>query len=144
MYDAILVPTDGSEGTERTLDHAIEIAQNHGATLHTLSVMDQRVYLAAEDDERAEVEERLQTEAAAAIDLVEDRLAETDLDFESEIADGTPYKEILRYADEHDVDLIAIGTHGRTGRDRLENLGSVTERVVEEAEQTVLVVRIAD
>jgi nucleotide-binding universal stress UspA family protein len=50
MYDDILVPTDGSDGTDQTLDHAIEIAENHDATVHAISVMDQRVYLAADDD----------------------------------------------------------------------------------------------
>jgi len=47
MYDDILVPTDGSDGTERTLEHAVEIARNHGARLHALSVVDRRVYLEA-------------------------------------------------------------------------------------------------
>ncbi len=144
MYDDILVPTDGSEGTVQTLDHAIEIAANHDATLHAISVMDQRVYLAAEDDEREEIVERLRRDADAAIEDVAERVAETDLDLETAIVDGTPYKEILGYADEHDIDLVTIGTHGRTGRDRLENLGSVTERVVREAERTVLVVSIGD
>jgi nucleotide-binding universal stress UspA family protein len=42
------------------------------------------------------------------------------------------------------VDVIAMGTHGRTGRDRLANLGSVTERVVENAAIPALVVDIGD
>jgi len=142
MYDEILVPTDGSEGTTQVLDHAIEIAGNHDATLHAISVMDQRVYLAAEDDERDEIIDRLRRDAEAAIEDVADRIVETDLDLETAVVDGTPYKEILGYADEHDIDLVTIGTHGRTGRDRLENLGSVTERVVREADRTVLVVSI--
>ncbi|GAA0673418.1 universal stress protein [Natronoarchaeum mannanilyticum] len=142
MYDDILVPTDGSDGTERTLDHAVEIARNHGARLHALSVVDRRVYLAAEEDERDDVMAKLRGEAEDAIELVEDRLSDADVEVTAEIVDGTPHKEILAYADEHGVDLIAIGTHGRTGRDRLENLGSVTERVVEDADRTVLVVSI--
>lgn len=144
MYDDILVPTDGSDGTEQTLDHAIEIAQNHDATVHAISVMDQRVYLAAEDDERPEIKERLEGDAKEAIEELTERLADTGLELETAIVDGTPYKEILHYADGHDIDLVTIGTHGRTGRDRLENLGSVTERVVREADRTVLVVSIGE
>ncbi|MFC7113721.1 universal stress protein [Natronoarchaeum sp. GCM10025703] len=144
MYDDILVPTDGSDGTEQTLDHAIEIAQNHDATVHAISVMDQRVYLAAEDDERPEIKERLEGDAKEAIEELTERLADTGLELETAIVDGTPYKEILNYADGHDIDLVTIGTHGRTGRDRLENLGSVTERVVREADRTVLVVSIGE
>jgi|AntDeeMinimDraft_5_1070356.scaffolds.fasta_scaffold08636_3 nucleotide-binding universal stress UspA family protein len=144
MYDDILVPTDGSDGTDQTLDHAIEIAENHDATVHAISVMDQRVYLAADDDERPEIKGRLEGDAKEAIEDVTERLAETDLELETAIVDGTPYKEILNYGDDHDIDLVTIGTHGRTGRDRLENLGSVTERVVREADRTVLVVSIGD
>lgn len=142
MYDDILVPTDGSEGTEQTLEHVVEIARNHGARLHALSVVDRRVYLAAEEDERDDVMAKLRGEAEDAIELVEDRLADADVEVTAEIVDGTPHKEILAYAEDADIDLIAIGTHGRTGRDRLENLGSVTERVVEDADRTVLVVSI--
>jgi nucleotide-binding universal stress UspA family protein len=142
MYDDILVPTDGSDGTEQTLDHAVEIARNHGATLHLLSVIDRRVYLAAEEDERETVMDQLRGDAEDAIEQARDRLDETELDVTTEVTDGTPHKEILAYSEEADVDLIAIGTHGRTARDRLENLGSVTERVVEDADRTVLVVSI--
>jgi nucleotide-binding universal stress UspA family protein len=142
MYDDILVPTDGSDGTEQTLDHAVEIARNHGATLHLLSVIDRRVYLAAEEDERETVMDQLRGDAEDAIEQARDRLDETELDVTTEVTDGTPHKEILAYGEEADVDLIAIGTHGRTARDRLENLGSVTERVVEDADRTVLVVSI--
>ena len=144
MYDDILVPTDGSDGTEQALDHAVEIAQNQGAGLHVLSVVDRRVYLAAEDGEREDVKDRLRGEAEDAIARARDHLEGTDLEVTTEITEGTPHKEILAYADEADVDLIAIGTHGRTGRDRLENLGSVTERVVEDADRTVLVVSIGE
>ncbi|SNZ18107.1 Nucleotide-binding universal stress protein, UspA family [Natronoarchaeum philippinense] len=144
MYDDILVPTDGSDGTEQTLDHAIEIADNHDARLHALSVIDRRVYLAAEDEERDDVMATLRGQAEDAIERVEERLDDAGVEFTTAIADGTPHKEILSYAEENDADLIAIGTHGRTGRDRLENLGSVTERVVEDAERTVLVVSIGE
>ena len=50
MYDDILVPTDGSGGTDETLRHAADLAKRHGATLHALYVVDKRVYFAAGDD----------------------------------------------------------------------------------------------
>jgi nucleotide-binding universal stress UspA family protein len=60
----------------------------------------------------------------------------------TEIREGIPYKAILGYAEETDVDAVVMGTHGRTGRDRLAHLGSVTDRVVENATVPVLVVDI--
>lgn len=53
-----------------------------------------------------------------------------------------PHRVILDYADEHGADVVVMGTHGRTGRDKLTSLGSVTERVIENAKRPVLVVHI--
>lgn len=58
------------------------------------------------------------------------------------IRDGVPHRVILDYADEHGADVVVMGTHGRTGRDKLTSLGSVTERVIENAKRPVLVVHI--
>ncbi len=142
MYDDVLMPTDGSEGTMTALSHAREIAANHDATLHVVHVVDRRVYLAAGKDEQDEVLTGLEEEGESAITAVLDRLDETALDVETELREGVPHRELLEYADDHGVDLIAIGTHGRSGRDRIVNMGSVTEKVVDESERPVLVVHI--
>ena len=145
MYGTILVPTDGSDGIGRALDHAVEIGRGRNATIHALSVIDRRVYLSATDDEQqAEITETLQERADRAVACAGDRLEEAGLAVETVVRDGVPHAEILRYGDEIDADLIVMGTHGRTGREKIANLGSVTERVVEEADRPVLVVDIGD
>jgi len=53
---------------------------------------------------------------------------------------GEPYESVLDYADEHDIDIIVMGTHGRTGLDH-HLLGSVTEKVVRTSDVPVLTVR---
>lgn len=58
----------------------------------------------------------------------------------SKVLTGTPAAEILRHAREECVDLLVVGTHGRTGLKHLV-LGSVAERVVRQAPCTVVVVR---
>lgn len=144
MYGTILVPTDGSAGTDRVLDHALEIARGRGSTVHALSVVDKRVYISASGDQQAEVRETLRGDAEAAVESVLERAESAGVDVVSEIRDGIPHTEILRYADDNDIDLLVIGTHGRTGREKIVNLGSVTERVVEGADRPVLVVDIGD
>jgi nucleotide-binding universal stress UspA family protein len=62
------------------------------------------------------------------------------IDVVTAVATGTPHTEILEYADEHDVDLVVMGTHGRTGVER-HLLGSVTEKVVRMADAPVVTVR---
>ena len=58
---------------------------------------------------------------------------------ETIVEDDSPSRAILAYADEQDCDLIVMGTHGRTGLDRV-LLGSMTERVVRLAPIPVLIV----
>jgi nucleotide-binding universal stress UspA family protein len=144
MYDDVLMPTDGSEGTVTALSHAGEIAANHGATLHVVHVVDRRVYLAAGKDEQDDVLAGLEADGEAAIETVVDRLDGTGIDMVTELREGVPHRELLDYADEHGIDLIAIGTHGRSGRDRIVNMGSVTEKVVDSCERPVLVVTLND
>lgn len=144
MYDRILVPTDGSTGTAKTLDHAAHIAADNDATLHVLSVVDRRVYLAADDDTKDDVAASMEQRGEQALEDAADRAREADLDVVTDLREGIPHREIVDYAEEAEIDLITMGTHGRTGRDRLASLGSVTERVVESAELPVLVVHIED
>ena len=58
------------------------------------------------------------------------------------VLEGTPHRAILEYTDEHHIDLIVMGTHGRTGLDRY-LLGSVAEKVVRLFEVPVLTTRLA-
>jgi nucleotide-binding universal stress UspA family protein len=141
MYDAILVPTDGSEGVDRTLEHALELARNHDATVHALYVVDRRFELAADED-REDLIQQLTDRGERAVGAVADAAADAGVDAVTSVREGIPYKTILGYAEEADIDVIVMGTHGRTGRDRLAHLGSVTDRVVENATSPVFVVNI--
>lgn len=142
MYDSILVPTDGSEGTAAALEHALDIAKTRGATVHALSVVDRRIRMAAGDEQRDAIANSLHDRAIEAVDAVADAARDADVTATTAVRTGIPYRCILDYADEHDVDLVVMGTHGRTGRDKLASLGSVTERVVQNTNRPVLVVNI--
>lgn len=142
MYDRILVPTDGSSATAETLDHAAAIARDNDATVDVLYVIDQRRYRAASADTKDEVKASLEVEGERAIEDAETRLADEGVAVATTIEEGIPYKTILDYAEDSDSDLVVMGTHGRTGRNRRVALGSVTERVVSNAAVPVLVVDI--
>lgn len=143
MYDSVLIPTDGSEMIDLTLEHGLRIARDHDATVHALYVVDSRVARAAEDA-RESVEESLRAEGQQAIDHVVSRAEEEGLEAVGELRSGTPQKEIVDYTEEAGIGLIAIGTHGKSPREKLLSMGSVTERVVDNAPVPVLVVRDTD
>lgn len=142
MYDHVLIPTDGSDTVAATLDHAIPIAEANGATVHALYVVDTRITNAA-DETKADLEATLSSEGEAAVAEVARRAEEADLDAVREVRRGTPSKSILGYTDETGIDLIVIGTVGKSPREKVTSLGSVSERVVDNASVPVFVVRNA-
>jgi len=144
MYDAVLIPTDGSEGTETVLDHGLEFAKRYDATVHGVYVVDRRQFLGAEEDVQADVASDLRTDGEHAVAVLAERAAAAGVDAETAVIEGFPDKDILDYVDAHDVDVIVMGTHGRTGKDKLARLGSVTERVVENAPVPVFVINLGD
>jgi len=141
MYDTVLVPTDGSDTVEQTLPHALRLAADTNATIQVLYVVDTRAIHAADADEREAVEADLVDAGEEAVEVVADRAAAEDIEYETEVRRGTPDKEIVRHADEHDSDVIVIGTDGKTPREKLQALGSVSERVVDNASIPVFVIK---
>jgi nucleotide-binding universal stress UspA family protein len=117
----ILVATDFSDEAESAVRHAVDYARRFGARLHVLHVFSQ-----------GEVEvTRLLADAAA--------LGAPDVAVTVSSIGGDPADEILRYAQRQAIDLIVLGTHGRSGFSRV-LLGSVAERVVRGAAVPVLTV----
>ncbi|MFC6785557.1 universal stress protein [Halobaculum halobium] len=144
MYDRILVPTDGSDGVERAVRHAVDLAVQHGATVHALYVVNSASYAGMPMESSWEgIDEMLRGDAESAVSLVEALGDDYDVPVETSVIDGSPSPEIVRYAEDNDCDLIVMGTHGRGGIDRL-LLGSVAEKVVRSSTVPVLTVRVAD
>ncbi|MFB6146780.1 MAG: universal stress protein [Halobacteriaceae archaeon] len=144
MYDNILLPVDGSDADETALDHALAVAEGQGATLHALYVVDRRHYLAASEDVQEDVLTDLTTEGEHAVADAAEAAGTAGIEATTAVREGVPYREIVEYARETPLDLVVMGTHGRTGRDKLARLGSVTERVVENAPCPVLVVNVGE
>jgi nucleotide-binding universal stress UspA family protein len=143
MYDTILVPTDGSEGAEAAARHGLNLATAFDSQIHLLSVVDERSYssaLADLDPTIGEQREVFEQQATEAVDHLEELVSESSVTCHTEVEDGIPHEAIQSYLAEHDIDLVSMGTHGRTGLDRL-LLGSVTERVVRTSDVPVLTTR---
>ena len=141
MYDEILVPTDGSEAVDRALDHAIRLAADHDATLHALYVVDQRIAAANSGDLHDDVVEDLESQGEAAVDAVAEAAAEAGLDAEAHVAHGTPDTEIVDYADEAGIDVIVMSPEGKSPRERIQSLGSVSDRVADDASVPVFLIK---
>ena len=139
MFDTVVVATDGSESVKRAVDVALDLAHRFDADVHALSVVDASEVDASPEQLRDELRTALETTADAALATVEDR-ASAGLEITTAVREGRPASEICEYARECDADLIATGTRGRHGENRL-LLGSVAERVVRTSPVPVLTVR---
>jgi nucleotide-binding universal stress UspA family protein len=141
MYESVLIPTDGSDSARRAAERGVALADRYGAAVHVLSVVDERDYDTAVVDGETLVEEgresaegQARRAVAAVADLVEAREVTTRVEV------GVPAETILAYVEAEGIDVVAMGTHGRTGVERFV-IGSVAERVVRAADVPVLTVR---
>ncbi len=141
MYGRVLLPTDGSAGNDRAVEQAIGLAEETEAELHVLFVVEDTPYAPEMADESFEI--RLREIGEGAIEEIRARAEESSIELRTAIEEGVPHRSILEYADDTGIDLIVMGTHGRSGLDRY-LLGSVTERVVRTADVPVLTVRMED
>lgn len=146
MYDDILVPTDGSPGSDRIIEHAAALADEHGATLHLLYVVNTASFANLPMESSFEgIASMLEEEGETALNDAEATVGTVapDVTVERVIREGSPAPEIVGYATEAGCDLVTMGTHGRGGINRL-LLGSVAERVVRKSPVPVLTVRVGE
>lgn len=137
----ILVPYDFSEGAKLALHHAIAHAQHFQSNLTLLHVVHlpfRGVSLGA--GEPHAMEGMLLAEATKQLTALIEELKQQNLTANSRVRPGYPAPEIVEVARQELVDLIIMGTHGRTGFKHTV-LGSVAENVVRHAPCPVLVVR---
>ncbi|GCF12387.1 universal stress protein [Haloarcula mannanilytica] len=141
-FEDILLPTDGSSGAEAAIEPTAALAGETDATVHVLSAVDTRSL--GIDVGSSVIIDELESIAEDAVATTSERLYEAGVGaVKTAVAHGIPYQVILQAIDDNDVDLVVIGTHGRTGIDRY-LLGSVTEKLVRTAPVPVLTVRSSD
>jgi len=138
MYEDILVPTDGSAGASAALDEAIDLAAQFDATVHSLYVVD--INATSTESGAVDLIESFEQRGEDVVDAAAERASEAGVDAVGSVVTGKPYRDILDYVDDNGIDLVVMGTHGRTGLERY-LLGSVTEKVVRTADVPVLTVR---
>jgi nucleotide-binding universal stress UspA family protein len=140
----VLVATDFSEPSTAALDYGRELARTYEATLHVLHVTEDLRWRFAADatpafpaDAQEEIEASARARANALL-TAEDR---AQLHARAVVHTAvSPAESIVEYAKTAAVDVIVIGTHGRSGFSRV-LMGSVAERVVRLAPCPVLTVR---
>ncbi|HEX6024871.1 MAG TPA: universal stress protein [Solirubrobacter sp.] len=138
-YRHVLVAFDGSPEAELALDHAIAMAQVYRARISLVAVVPPPPLMAwqAPGGARA-LHESEQAELETTLRQAADRVPD-DMPVTTRLLDGDPAREILRVAHDGDHDVIVMGSRGR-GRITAALLGSVSNRVMHDAEIPVIVI----
>ncbi|WP_254523714.1 universal stress protein [Natrinema caseinilyticum] len=144
MYDQILLATDGTIASKNAESHAIELAETHNATLHTLFVVDESIYTAYSGDEYVDEaegpEHGLEELGQEAIEEVRSSAEDSGVEMIGAVKHGHPVDTILEYGDRQDIDMVVLGTKHRPAEYRA-LLGSVTERVLRLTTRPTVVVK---
>ena len=128
----ILYPTDFSSYSNQAYFHAVALAETHGASLTVLYV-----YTGPSDSSRTPEADRRYWKAQ----LEQIRPSNSKIPVNHVFLEGDPGVEIARYAADAGADLVVMGTHGRTGIERM-LMGSVAEQTLRNAPCSVLVIKL--
>lgn len=140
MYKKILVPTDGSEFAKKAQKHALFLSKVSGAEIIAISVTENNFVNGLPlDDEVYQLNQLLKQRSEDNIKEFEEMDETSGIKFHGIVREGSPAKTILEVAKEEDIDLIVIGSSGKSGFDRF-IMGSVAEKVVNAAKCAVLVI----
>ncbi len=141
FYRNIVIATDGSENTQRAISQGIEVAKLSGATLYALHVVD-IPSLISEDwtIDKNLFYEMMRNEGDKILSKTKKIGEDSGVEIKGVLLEGHPSNEIINFAEKNQMDLIVMGTLGKTGFDKF-LLGSVAEKVVRGSKVPVMVVR---
>jgi nucleotide-binding universal stress UspA family protein len=148
-YKKIMIATDGSDCANLAIEKGIELARLSGGTVYAVYVMS-TAYLTTMDSgaysfvdinpywER--IREALKNQGQQAVNYIKELGEAKGIKVESILLEGYPSDELIRYAEENKMDIVIMGTLGKTGVDRI-LLGSVAGNLVRHSKIPVMVVR---
>jgi len=147
-FKKIMIATDGSDCSRLAAEKGIELARLSGGTVYAVCVVSTTSlsmymdYLSSTgmNPYWELIYEGLKKQAQQAVDYIKGLGDKNGIDVESIVLEGDPADELIRYAEENGMDIIVMGTLGRTGIERL-LLGSVAGNVVRHSKVPVMVVR---
>jgi nucleotide-binding universal stress UspA family protein len=128
----VLFPTDFSDNARDAIPHVLEMAARFEAHVHVVHVLESAVHPTDFAWSATSIQDFAEKRKDVAEDRLQDLVDELGLAPEhisTAVIFGNPFEQIVSYAQEHDIDLIVMATHGRTGLSHL-LLGSTAERVV--------------
>ena len=141
VFTNILVAIDGSDASQRALVRAVEEATVWNARLHVIYVVETGLFSSLPADNTVEIMYRvLENEGNSVLEQAKKYAADTGVTVITHMKQGHAGSEVVTLADKEKVDLVMIGSYGKSQADRL-LIGSVSTYVVTHSKVTTMVVR---
>ena len=131
LFERIMIPTDGSKFADRSEDVAMEIAKKFNSTVVAVHIIDEKLIYPFEV---------LEDEGKLILKKIRDRAEKEDLAIEDVLIVGSPIHDMAKIVKKTKSDLVVIGTHGKTGLEKL-ILGSVAENALKTVQVPLLLVK---
>jgi nucleotide-binding universal stress UspA family protein len=133
-----MIGTDGSEKAQEAVERAIDIAETYDAAPHATTVVNTARYGEPALSSTELVLDELEDRGHRQLKEIREIGADRGVQVVTKCFHGTPSEEIIRYAQEHDADLIVLGSHGHTHP--RSTIGSTANHVLRNASREVLIV----
>lgn len=131
MFKNIMVPTDGSKFADKAADIAIDMAKKFGARVTAVHVIDDKLIYPFEV---------LEEEGKTVLNQVQEKGRKNGVQVDEILIVGSPTRDMEKIVEKSDADIIVIGTHGKTGFEKL-LMGSVAENTLKTVKVPVLIVK---
>ena len=131
LFERIMIPTDGSKFAARSEDVAMEIAKKFNSTIVAVHIIDDKLIYPFEV---------LEDEGKSILKKVRERAEKEDLAIEEVLIVGSPVHDMAKIVKKTRSDIVIIGTHGKTGLEKL-ILGSVAESALKTVQVPLLLVK---
>lgn len=147
-FKKIMIATDGSACSRLVADKGIELARLSGGTVYAVYVVSTDYFAPINGDSFPmivdpywkPIREAWEKQGHQAVNTIKSLGEMKGINVEPVLLEGNPSEELIRYAEEEKMDIVIMGTHGKTGLDKL-LLGSVAEKLVRHSKVPVMVVR---
>ena len=131
MFNTIMVPTDGSEYSQKAVDTALALAKKLDSTVVAVHIIDEKLIYPYEV---------LEEEGKGILHKVQEKGKEIGVKVDEILIVGSPTNDMAKITEKAGADLVVMSTHGKTGLERL-IMGSVAESALKKIPVPVLLVK---
>lgn len=148
LYSNILVPYDGSTYSQKALKMAVNMARAFESSLHLINVIDVSAVsppgqIRSKDTRKTldQIKNTVKTSVESYLQKIQKEYEDSGVIVKGFVLEGDVTGKLLKFIQDHNIDLVIIGSRGLSGVSKMMALGSVSRKISELAKCPVIIVR---